>query len=83
LGLALDEPEEGLTNFNSNGIEVFMHPGLVDQLQQFGGVAIDFIDEGPDRKGFVVATKDKPAGHDCKGCNTDSGCESEQEKKDE
>ncbi|MEE9441844.1 MAG: hypothetical protein V3V99_04180 [candidate division Zixibacteria bacterium] len=81
--MALDEPEEGLTNFNSKGIEVFMHSALADQLQQFGGVSIDFIDEGPDRRGFVIATNNKPAGHDCKGCNTDSGCSSEEDNKGE
>ncbi|MEZ5359184.1 MAG: hypothetical protein R3F48_10185 [Candidatus Zixiibacteriota bacterium] len=55
-----------------------MHPSLVDQLQQFGGVMIDFIDNGPNQRGFTISTKTKPEGMDCGSCGTgDHGCGSE------
>lgn len=52
-----------------------MHPSLVDQLQQFGGVVIDFIDNGPSQRGFTISTKIKPEGLNCGSCSSGSpGC---------
>ena len=80
LGLALDEPDNGYSQYQSSGIDVFMHPDLVNQMQPFGGVLIDFVDDGPQQRGFVVGTKNKPQGMDCsKGCG-ESGCGSESEQ---
>jgi Fe-S cluster assembly iron-binding protein IscA len=74
LGLALDEPDNNYSVFKSNGIDVYIHPDLAGQLKPFGGVTIDFVDNGPDQRGFVVDTKVKPQGLDCsQGCG-ESGC---------
>jgi hypothetical protein len=75
LGLALDEPNETFGTYTSNNIDVQMHPDLVKQLEPLGGVVIDFIDNGPQQRGFTINTKTKPEGADCSGCGTDSdGC---------
>ncbi|MCK5126756.1 MAG: hypothetical protein KAR42_10920 [candidate division Zixibacteria bacterium] len=67
-----------MNSFNSQGIDVFMHQSLVDQLQQFGGVLIDFVDNGSDQRGFTISTKNKPDGLDCGSCGTaEGGCGSE------
>ena len=77
LGLALDEPDQNYTLYQSQGIDVYIHPDLDGQLQPFGGVLIDFVDNGPAQRGFVVGTKIKPHGLDCsKGCG-EGGCPSE------
>lgn len=70
LGLALDEPDETCSSFESNGISVFMHPALVEHLEPLGGVIIDYIDNGPEQHGFTITTKIKPESS-CGG-----GCES-------
>jgi len=72
LGLALDEPDATFSTFTSNNIDVLMHPDLVEQLKQFGGVVIDFIDNGPEQRGFTISTKVKPSGEDCSGCSSAS-----------
>ncbi len=51
-----------------------MHPDLVEQLRPMGGVVIDFVDNGPDQRGFTISTKVKAAGADCGSCGTDGGC---------
>jgi hypothetical protein len=71
--LALDEPNETFSTFKSNNIDVSMHPDLAEQLKPFGGVAIDYIDNGPHQRGFTISTKIKPTGADCSGCHPDSG----------
>jgi hypothetical protein len=73
LGLALDEPNGDYQTFNSNEIEILVHPDLAQQLTQFGGVEIDYVDDGPHRRGFTVATKRKQTGTDCSGCSPE-GC---------
>ncbi len=74
MGLALDEPDESFTAFTSNGIQVYMHPTLVAQLEPMGGVVIDFVDYGPEQRGFMINTKIKPNSSDCaSGCGS-GGC---------
>ena len=58
-----------------------MHASLADQLQQFGGVVIDFIDNGPENRGFTISTKTKPAGMDCgSGSCGSGGCSGESDE---
>ena len=49
-----------------------MHPDLAEQLKPFGGVVIDYIDNGPHQRGFTISTKTKPAGADCSSCGSAS-----------
>lgn len=52
-----------------------MHPDLVEQLKPLGGVVIDFVDNGPQQRGFTINTKIKPGAADCSGCGDgDTGC---------
>ncbi len=76
LGLALDEPTDDCSVFEVNKLKIYMQAGLTDQLEQFGGVQIDFIDEGPDRRGFTITTQNKPGGggSDCSSGCSSSGC---------
>jgi hypothetical protein len=75
LGLALDEPNDSYTTYTSHAIDVQIHPDLDDQLKQFGGVDIDFVDNGPYQRGFTIRTRVKPAGSDCSSCASESdGC---------
>ncbi len=54
-----------------------MHPDLAGQLKPLGGLIIDFIDQGADRRGFTISTKMKPQGIDCsRGCG-ESDCQEE------
>ena len=73
LGLALDEPDDTCSSFESNGITVYMPTALVEHLEPLGGVIIDYIDHGADQKGFVISTKIKPASSCGGGCGT-HGC---------
>lgn len=77
LGLALDEPDETCSLFESNGISVYMHPALVEHLESLGGVMIDYIDNGPDQRGFTITTKIKPESTCGGGCGSHSCGESE------
>jgi hypothetical protein len=72
LGLALDEPNDEFTTYQSNNIDVGIHPQLDEQLKPLGGVVIDYIDNGPQQRGFTVSTKSKPDGMDCSSCGTGS-----------
>jgi len=78
LGLALDEPDSSFYVSESNGIKVYIQPTLSEQLKLMGGVIIDFIDEGPDQRGFVVNTRMKSGHSDCSsgGCGG-KGCHEE------
>lgn len=78
MGLALDEPDDSLSTFNHNGIDVHMHPDLAEQLKQFGGVVIDFIDNGPQQRGFTITTKVRTQADCSSGCGS-SGCEGGEE----
>jgi len=63
-----------MNSYESQGIQVYMHPGLVEQLEPLGGVVIDFVDNGPQQRGFMISTKDKPAGScSSEGCGSE-GC---------
>jgi hypothetical protein len=54
---------------------VHIHPDLADQLKPLGGVDIDFIDNGPQQRGFMIRTKSRPEGADCSGCGSGAdGC---------
>jgi hypothetical protein len=50
-----------------------MHPDLTEQLKPFGDVLIDFVDGGPEQRGFMISTSAKPEGRDCAG-GCGSGC---------
>jgi len=68
-----------MTPFMADGISVYMAPDLVEQLKPLGGVVIDFVDYGPDQRGFTITTKVKPGGGDCSsGCGS-GGCGEEPE----
>jgi len=54
-----------------------MHPALAEQLQPFGGIIIDYVDHGPDQRGFTIGMKNKPTGVDCGGCPSGQTCDSE------
>lgn len=71
--MALDEPNASFSTFTSNEIDVQIHPDLAEQLKPFGGIAIDYIDNGPQQRGFTISTKIKPHGADCSGCAPDGG----------
>jgi Fe-S cluster assembly iron-binding protein IscA len=73
LGLALDEPDETCSAYESNGISVYMHPALIEHLEPLGGVIIDFIDNGPDQRGFTISTRIKPESS-CGGSCSSHGC---------
>lgn len=74
LGLALDEPTDDCSVFEVNNLKVYMQAGLSDQMEQFGGVTIDFIDDGPQRRGFTVSTQNRPGDSDCSSGCPPSGC---------
>lgn len=74
LGLALEEPNDDCSVFEVKSLSIYMIAGLSDQLEQFGGVAIDFIDDGPQHCGFTVAPQTKPGGSDCSSGCPSSGC---------
>lgn len=75
MGLALDEPNDSYDTYSSNAIDVQIHPDLVDQLKQFGGVEIDFVDNGPHQRGFTIRTKVKPDDSGCSSCGSGTdGC---------
>lgn len=79
MGLALDEPDSNCSKFTSNGITVYMHPDLTEQLKPFGDVVIDFVDYGPEQRGFMISTSVKPEGRDCAGgCGSGCGEETDQ-----
>ena len=68
-----------MTPFMADGISVYMAPDLAEQLKPLGGVVIDFVDHGPDQRGFTITTKVKAGGGDCaSGCGS-GGCGEESE----
>lgn len=71
--MALDEPNAEFVTYNANHIDVQMHPELAEKLKPLGGVAIDYIDNGPEQKGFMITTAAKSQGMDCSGCGSDTG----------
>jgi hypothetical protein len=76
--LALDEPDSSSTLFTSNGINVYMHSDLTEQLKPFGDILIDYVDYGPEQRGFMISTSAKPEGRDCAGsCGGGCGDESD------
>ena len=77
MGLALDEPENNYNTYNTNGIEVLMHPDLAKQLEPFGGAFVDFVNESAERRGFMIGVKKKPEGLSCGGSCDSGGCEEE------
>jgi len=50
-----------------------MHPELAEKLKPLGGVAIDYIDNGPEQRGFMITPASKSQGMDCSGCGTSAG----------
>ena len=73
--MALDEPNQSYRQYTSNNIDVQIHPDLDEQLKPLGGVAIDYVDNGPQQKGFTIRTVSRPEGEGCSGCNSaESGC---------
>ena len=55
-----------------------MHPDLTEQLKPFGDILIDYVDYGPDQRGFMISTSAKSEGRDCAGsCGGGCGDESD------
>ena len=71
--MALDEPNAGFATYSANNIDVQMHPELAEKLKPLGGVAIDYIDNGPEQRGFMITPASKSQGMDCSGCGTSAG----------
>jgi Fe-S cluster assembly iron-binding protein IscA len=67
LGLALGEPDDSHSIYESNGIQVHINTDLAERLKPLGGVVVDFIDNDADQQGFLVETKTKPQGFQCTG----------------
>jgi len=78
LGLALDEPESSYNTYETNGIEVLMHPDLAKQLEPFGGAVVDFVNDSPERRGFMIGVREKPEGLSCGGSCESGSCGEEQ-----
>jgi hypothetical protein len=60
MGMALDEPTEGLVKLESNGIGAFIDRDLLRSIEQRGNIYIDY---GADRfgtTGFSIAVKKNP-----------------------
>jgi len=74
LGLAVDEPDDSYSIYESNGIQIHIHTDIAEQLKPLGGVVVDFIDNGPDQRGFLVGTKIKPQGFECTGTCGEGYC---------
>ena len=56
-----------------------IHPDLDEQLKPFGGVAIDYVDNGPQQQGFTIRTASRPEGGGCSSCGSaEGGCGDDQ-----
>jgi hypothetical protein len=60
MGMALDEPTEGLVKLESNGINAYIDRDLLSSIKQRGNIYVDY---GADRfgmTGFSIAIKKNP-----------------------
>lgn len=69
ISLALDQPADGDITAKAGDLELFMNPGLYDQV---GKVTIDFKDDGHN-SGFVVMSE-KPVPVSAPTCGSCSCC---------
>jgi hypothetical protein len=68
MGMALDEPMEGLVKLESNGIDAFIDRDLLRSIEQRGNIYIDY---GADRfgmTGFSIVIKKNPTDKSDCGC---------------
>ena len=70
--MALDESVDNLEKMESNGVEVYIDPGLKEFLTQFESINVDYVDLGPRGSGFTVSAGKGGGcgseGGDCSSC---------------
>jgi hypothetical protein len=62
--MALDESVNGLEKLESNGIEAYIDPGLIEFLKQYGDITVDFVEREVGKGGYLVKVG---KGGDCGG----------------
>jgi len=70
MGMALDESTENLKAIESNGVEAFIDPKVLDYLKQFGEIKIDHVTR-PEGAGYMITVGDPGDCSESGGC---SGC---------
>lgn len=69
MGMALDESTENLEKVESNGVEAYIDPKVIEYLKKFGNVNVDFV-TSPQGSGYQITVGD-PGGCSpdaCAGC---------------
>lgn len=72
MGLALDESTENLEKIESNGIDAFIDPNLMNYLANYGDINIDFVSPETGQGGFMIKLSNAgecgSSGGDCSSC---------------
>jgi len=71
LGMTLDESIDGLKKFESDGIDFYLEPKLVEFLTEQGKINIDFVSH-QGRQGYriTVGNGDGCSSGSCGGCSS-------------
>lgn len=69
MGMALDESTENLQKVESNGVEAWIDPKVLDYLKQYGNINVDYVTR-PDGSGYMI-TVGNPGDCSTGGC---AGC---------
>ncbi len=69
MGMALDESTDNLEKVESNGVEAWIDPKVLEYLKQYGNINVDYVTR-PDGSGYMITVGnpgDCSAGG-CEGC---------------
>jgi len=68
MGMALDESVDNLEKLESNGIEAYVDPRVVESLKSLGDISIDFVTR-PEGSGYTIKVGNPDcASGGCSGC---------------
>lgn len=65
--MALDESTDNLEKLESNNIDAFIDPKVMQNLAQYGDIKIDFVTR-PEGSGYMISVGNGDCPSGCKGC---------------
>ncbi|MDH4156407.1 MAG: hypothetical protein OEW00_03925 [candidate division Zixibacteria bacterium] len=65
--MTLDESVDGLSKFESDGINFYMDPALAEFLAERGNINVDYVDHGG-QTGYTIKVGDSETCGGCTGC---------------
>lgn len=69
MGMALDESTDDMEKVESNGVEAWIDPKVLEYLKQYGDITVDYVTR-PEGSGYMISVGNPGdcSSGGCEGC---------------